>query len=512
MKHASLQARIAILLVAMLGLHACSPHSPHPSQAEAREQLNSAPEVAALNTRVGEQLVFSKAVDDPALFTQKFRHTINDVEVIGSGADVHSAGQTQAVSTHIADVQISTVPQITSEQSKLLAIKYAPTAKPEGEPTLKVLPGQEGKSARLIYVIALTSGDQLWLDANDGSYIATISASDEVGGAPAQIVRSAKGQGVTIRREAQGSCEVAPIDSTNFQPLSKNECKKTLASSCQIIGWLQGLPQLFNPRRCEPATRDDPSAVRAAENSQKFLDYFALTHHRNSFDGRGATVISIVHAGLEYSNAVWMKKGQYIVYGDGDGAVYKDYTYGVDIAGHEFTHAVIQNTAGLVAMGQSGALAESLADFFGKMVEGAGDWNFGAQVMLGHDPNNAIRNLANPASLVGQFIDQTGEVRRRPYPASTAQAAPILEPCAHGNDFCGIHYNATIPGHAWYQIYESLGKERAESLLYLALTHYFSELTDFKGAAKNTLQACAQLYEKKECAAVKDIFVKAGMI
>ena len=45
-----------------------------------------------------------------------------------------------------------------------------------------------------------------------------------------------------------------------------------------------------------------------------------------------------------------------MVFGDGDGEIFLDFTIPVDVIGHELTHGVTQYTASLDYFGQSGAL------------------------------------------------------------------------------------------------------------------------------------------------------------
>ena len=59
----------------------------------------------------------------------------------------------------------------------------------------------------------------------------------------------------------------------------------------------------------------------------------------------------------------------------------------LDVAGHEMTHGVISTTAGLIYMGESGAVNEALADFFGEAIEGDGDWIMGDEIFV--DPTTA---------------------------------------------------------------------------------------------------------------------------
>jgi len=76
-------------------------------------------------------------------------------------------------------------------------------------------------------------------------------------------------------------------------------------------------------------------------------------------------VRSRVHYGNAYENAFW--DGTQLTYGDGAGNA-RPLTE-LDIAGHEMTHGVTENTAGLVYEGESGGLNEATSDIFGTAVE-----------------------------------------------------------------------------------------------------------------------------------------------
>ena len=57
-----------------------------------------------------------------------------------------------------------------------------------------------------------------------------------------------------------------------------------------------------------------------------------------------------------------------MTYGDGNGTTWSPLT-SVDICGHEVTHAVTTNSAGLIYRYESGALNESFSDIFGNAIE-----------------------------------------------------------------------------------------------------------------------------------------------
>ena len=79
---------------------------------------------------------------------------------------------------------------------------------------------------------------------------------------------------------------------------------------------------------------------------------------RDSIDGEGLVLTSTVHYDRGYANAFW--DGAQMVFGDGDGEIFGNFTGSIDVTGHELTHGVTQYTANLSYEGQSGALNESI--------------------------------------------------------------------------------------------------------------------------------------------------------
>ena len=58
-----------------------------------------------------------------------------------------------------------------------------------------------------------------------------------------------------------------------------------------------------------------------------------------------------------------------MVFGDGDGVIFRRLTRSLDVIGHELSHGVTEDESGLQYFGQSGALNESMSDVFGSLVE-----------------------------------------------------------------------------------------------------------------------------------------------
>ncbi|CAG0908569.1 unnamed protein product, partial [Darwinula stevensoni] len=116
------------------------------------------------------------------------------------------------------------------------------------------------------------------------------------------------------------------------------------------------------------------TAVSSHYNGGQAFEYFRNVHGRKSINGQGGNIISFVNVadddGSSMGNAFW--NGQAMFYGNGDGA-FQPLARGLDVAGHEMSHGVIQSTANLEYQGESGALNESFADVFGVLID-RDDW------------------------------------------------------------------------------------------------------------------------------------------
>ena len=115
-----------------------------------------------------------------------------------------------------------------------------------------------------------------------------------------------------------------------------------------------------------PVSPDD-SVNRAFDGLGATRKFYLDVLNRDSIDGMGMRLDGYVHYGDRYNNAMW--DGKHMVFGDGDGVMFTDFTQSLTVIGHELTHGVTENTAGLEYHNQSGALNESLSDVFGSVIE-----------------------------------------------------------------------------------------------------------------------------------------------
>lgn len=468
-----------VALAAMLLFSACG--NGLPSESHIQSLFQKLPKVKGLTTN--HELKRKSTVQSSNLETVRYAHYYQGVEVLGSEVRYHkTSSENESATESIKDVDVMITPTITEDSAR------AKCSDSEAESlSLKILPG---KTSRLVYIVQCKTGDEIWMDAHDGSVLAQVSESQEVNG-----VYSAAGTGMVVSYHDDG-CEIGPINEAKSKFYKKESCAKKSLTYCQLFN-TNMMPVGFNPIKCSPSKTNDESAKRADLHSRRFFEYLKSVHQRNGYDNLGTPIVSIVHAGIKHTNASWYKKGKYIVYGDGDGTEFRDFTLAADIAGHEMTHALIQHTAKLASFGESGALNEAIADFFGSLVEGQNNWNIGEELYVDQSNAKAIRDLKDPSRLQ--------------MPKHSKDASTFTGTCDGNNDYCGVHLNATIPGHALYLIHERIGRSASEKLLYEALTHFFNETTDFKEAAKGILSACALTLSDSQCELVKSAFQDTGL-
>jgi vibriolysin len=122
-------------------------------------------------------------------------------------------------------------------------------------------------------------------------------------------------------------------------------------------------------RRTEgQAATTDVDVNAAYDGTGDTYEAYKAFWNRDSYNNAGATLTSSVHYSTNYCNAYW--NSTQMVFGDGNSSQgCLPLARGIDVTGHELTHAVTENESALVYSGQSGGLNEALSDIFGAFVE-----------------------------------------------------------------------------------------------------------------------------------------------
>ncbi|MGW3636023.1 M4 family metallopeptidase, partial [Streptomyces sp. NPDC005122] len=105
------------------------------------------------------------------------------------------------------------------------------------------------------------------------------------------------------------------------------------------------------------STTDQTAAADAAYGAQETWDFYKNTFNRSGIKNNGVGAYSRVHYGSSYVNAFWDDSCFCMTYGDGSGNTHP--LTSLDVAGHEMSHGVTSNTAGLNYTGESGGLNEA---------------------------------------------------------------------------------------------------------------------------------------------------------
>ncbi|MEU8969062.1 M4 family metallopeptidase [Streptomyces monashensis] len=237
----------------------------------------------------------------------------------------------------------------------------------------------------------------------------------------------------------------------------------------------------------------DATVNRAQAGLGATFDLYLKAYNRYSIDGAGLPLNASVHYGEKYDNAFW--NGDQMVFGDGDGQIFGDFTLCVDVIGHELTHGVTQYTANLDYQGQSGALNESVSDVFGSLVKqyalgqssDQADWLIGEGLLGPTIHGVALRSMKAP----GTAYDDP-QLGKDPQPASMDGYVDTTD------DNGGVHTNSGIPNHAFYLIAIAIGGnawEKAGQIWYDVLTGgELASDADFAAFARLTVAAAKARY------------------
>jgi hypothetical protein len=260
-------------------------------------------------------------------------------------------------------------------------------------------------------------------------------------------------------------------------------------------------------------TRDTDIEVREAfEGSGETYDFLAKVFHRNSIDDRGMTLISTVHYGQNYNNAMW--NGKQMIYGDGDGKLFGRFTADIDVIGHELTHGMTQFTAALPYHDQPGALNESISDVVGIMIKqhrllltaAQSDWFIGEGILGPEVHGKAIRSMAAPGTAYDDPV-----LGRDPQPAH------MRDYVHSSDDNGGVHINSGIPNHVFYLTATELGGYAwnvAGRIWIEVVIKHLSSSAGFQDFANATVAIAGQLYGTggKEQRTVREAWAGVGII
>jgi Zn-dependent metalloprotease len=269
------------------------------------------------------------------------------------------------------------------------------------------------------------------------------------------------------------------------------------------------------PGRRVRGEQDPPTGDVAVDEAWQYIsdtwDFYLDAYERDSIDGNGMALDGSVHYSVDYDNAFW--DGRRMVFGDGDQEIFDRFTKCVDVIGHELTHGVTDDEAGLIYWAQSGALNESVSDVFGSLVKqyvndqkaDQADWLIGEGLFMPDIQGVALRSMSAPGTAYDDPV-----LGKDPQPADMDHYVRGID------DNGGVHINSGIPNHAVYLAATNIGGfawEGAGLIWYATLTSpWIRRTTQFRGFAMVTVHQAEVLFPGTDAGdAVREAWAEVGI-
>ncbi|MFS0782824.1 M4 family metallopeptidase [Bacillus sp. 1P06AnD] len=250
----------------------------------------------------------------------------------------------------------------------------------------------------------------------------------------------------------------------------------------------------------------DAPAVDAHNYAGTVYDFYKSAFSRNSYDGNGAALKSIVHYSKNYNNAFW--NGSQMIYGDGDGSTFIPLSGGLDVVAHELTHAVTSSESNLIYQNESGALNEAISDIFGTVIEfkyqpTKSDYNIGEDIYTPSVAGDALRSMSSP-TLYGDPDHYSNKYTGSSDNGGVHTNSGIINKAAYLISAGGTHHGVSVSG---------IGIEKLGKIFYRANTVYLSSNATFSQAKAACIQSASDLFgsASTEKTAVSNAFTAVGI-
>ncbi|MFE3931666.1 M4 family metallopeptidase [Streptomyces sp. YIM B13508] len=468
-----------------------------------QEQQATAAETAdAIGLGAKEKLIVKDVVRDvDGTVHTRYERTYDGLPVLGGDLVVHEpAGGartvTKAVKTAVGVASVT--PKVTAGKAEAQALAAAEKAgaertgaesaprkviwAAEGTPVLAyetVVGGlqEDGTPNELHVITDATTGEKLyeWQAVHTGSgrslYSGTVTLGTYKSGSTYQLYDTSRGGHKTYNL-ARGTSGTGTL----FTDADDTWGTGTTSSS----------------------SSDQTAAVDAAYGAQVTWDFYKNTFGRNGIKNDGKAAYSRVHYGSNYVNAFWQDSCFCMTYGDGSGNTHP--LTSLDVAGHEMSHGVTSNTAGLRYSGESGGLNEATSDIFGAGAEfyaanssDAGDYLIGEKIDINGD-GTPLRYMDKPSkdgASKDYWSSSLGSVDVHYSSGPANHFFYLLAEGSGSKTVNGVTYNSpTYDGST----VTGIGRAKALQIWYKALTTYFTSTTTYKAARTGTLNAASALY------------------
>lgn len=462
------------------------------------------------------ELVNEKNDSQTGFTNYSYQHYYNDVKVNGDMIFLHAKeGKLQFVNGQVVNVkELSTSGSISEE--KLKSIAYEDFGKKENVKESKVetyiLKHQTEKNVvlKLVNKINLTSFNPIKsvdfvIDAQTGEIVSQI---DKV------MYADTPSSSATYFRGTKS----ITVDSYSGGYRLMDNARKIKTVNGSQVGWglnsdgtFSGYSEYTNTVANFTSTSSRP-AVEVHWGMIKTYDYYKNIHNRSSFDGNNHSIHNYYDAGdflgddenaAAFDEMFGSDLYNGMFYGKGGSDMHP--VVALDVAGHEFTHMVVNRNGngGLNYQGESGALNESFADIFGTAIEfyvnDNPNWTIGEGIFKSNINYNYFRSMSDPNTIPAFLAPNQPDTYEGNYWANTSSSF----------DNGGVHINSGVGNHWFYLL--SVGGigindlnnnyyvnpitiQKAEKIAYRALTNGLTPTATYQDAYNATITAAITLY------------------
>lgn len=446
-------------------------------KSSSKKGLEAAKEFIELNPTLSEGLLFPKDFSKNTIVTRQaldkndaylkrnntpltnehyfFNQTINNVPVYGGVVTVHIKNRNEVYSSsgNISTAVARTTQKITDEKAKEIALAEARKQIVTGELAVK--------STKRYYINERLMG----LSSNSINHLTL------------EVEVASLGRPIIFRTQYFVDLESGNIiysESQTRDVLERN------VYNCQGGG-------------CPLQRQEGAAAVSDADVNNVYTyfgtvyNYFFGNYSRDSYDNAGASYDGYVHASagmvmhgvsVQCPNAFW--NGYEMVFCSG--------LVLLDVTGHELTHALTGETAGLQYVQESGALNEAVSDIFGSAMDE--NWDIGEGLPAGLGLPVPLRSMSNPPA--------------RNNPDKLSSSLFYCGPADSAHDYGGVHKNSGVINKTFFLMTDGgsfngctingIGRSKSHPVVYQALTKYLTPTSNFKDVYTSFMQACTDLY------------------
>ena len=461
---------------------------------------------------VEQELVPRDAFSDPDGTTHvRLDRTYRGLPVLGGDLVVHQApdatleGVTQTLR---APLTLSVAPVLGASSARARAVAPARATRAidglrASSATPRLVVDALGATPRLAYEVRTTgvqadgtpSRLSTYVDARSGQVIRRVEAIHTADGQGASLYSGTVPLSVT---QSGGTFTLTDAAHGNARTTDAQNKEDSILCTILGTGCVKGVAYAGPDASfgTGSATSRESAAVDAHYGGAVTFDYYKTVLGRDGIFGDGTGAPSRVHYGTDYVNAFW--DGTKMTYGDGDGTSFGPLV-SLDVAGHEMSHGVTENTADLTYSGESGGLNEATSDIFGTMVEfyaanaeDPGDYYIGEEFDLADGAG--LRRMDDPISDGSSPNCYSAGTKDLDVHYSSGVANHFFYLLAEGSGAKTIggraHRSTTCDGSS----VEGIGRDAAQQIWFRALTTYFTSGTTYAQARTATLSAARDLY------------------